>query len=80
MVVFLRFGARRRPWGLRMLPTVWSLMVYPRLARAPERLTLLGAIELLCDELAVPGKARVRFDEMCDLFQSLLSELFAHLG
>jgi len=34
-VVVLRAGAGGRPWRLRMLPTVWSLTVYPRLARAP---------------------------------------------
>jgi len=35
VVVVLRSGAGGTPWRLRMLPTVWSLMVYPRLARAP---------------------------------------------
>ncbi len=35
VVVVLRSGAGGMPWRFKMLPTVWSLRVSPRLARAP---------------------------------------------
>ena len=40
---------------------------------------LVGTVELLSDERAVPAKKRVRLDDMSDLFQCLLSQLCANL-
>ena len=41
---------------------------------------MLGAIELLRDELTVPGENRVRLDDRGYLCQSLLAQLLADLG
>src|SRR5262249_48246784 len=46
---------------------------------AAGRFALVGTVELLSDERAVPAKNRVRFDDMSDLFQCLLAQLFAKL-
>jgi hypothetical protein len=48
--------------------------------RASWRLARLGAVKLLGDELAVPDKHRVRFDEGSHLRQGLLAPLLANLG
>ena len=41
---------------------------------------MLGAIELLRDELTVPGQDGVRLDDRGYLCQSLLAQLLADLG
>ena len=45
-----------------------------------ETLTLLGAIKLLSDELAVPGKNGVGLHDVCHFCQGLLSQLLVDLG
>ena len=48
--------------------------------RAAEGLSLLGAVELLGNQFAVPGENRVGFDNRSNLFECLFSELLADLG
>src|SRR5256885_12710552 len=48
--------------------------------RTSKGLALLGAIELLGHQLAVPGEDRVGCDDACDLRQRLLAQLLANLG
>jgi hypothetical protein len=49
-------------------------------AGASKRLALLGAVGLLHDERAMPGKDRIRFNETGHLLQCLLAQLLADLG
>jgi hypothetical protein len=54
---------------------------YRRVDRgASETVALLGAIKLLGDELAVPGKNGVGPHDVCHFCQGLLSQLLADLG
>ena len=44
------------------------------------RLALVGAIEFVSGEFALPGEDGIRFDDLGDFFQGFLAELFADLG
>jgi hypothetical protein len=44
------------------------------------KLALVGTIELLCHELAVPAYNGLRFDDGGDLRQGLLTQFLADLG
>lgn len=48
--------------------------------RTPKGLALLGTIELLGHQLAVPSENRVGCDDAGDLPQRLLAQLLANLG
>lgn len=49
-------------------------------AGTPPRLTLIGAIELLCDQLAMPAQNRVGLGSLRDFFSRLLAQFLANLG